>query len=104
MTWARAYYEEGYVQRWTLGPPSPETREDAEALASVLRLRGQDRILDVGCGHGRHAVTLAQRGVRVVGVDFACALLTRASDLAAKCGAFSRPVAGPCSRLPTPSR
>ena len=71
MTWAQEYYEEGYARRWTLGPPSPETRGDADALASVLRLRGEARVLDVGCGHGRHAVTLAQLGVRVVGVDLA---------------------------------
>jgi ubiquinone/menaquinone biosynthesis C-methylase UbiE len=86
MTWAQEYYEEGYARRWTLGPPSPETRVDADALASVLRLRGEARVLDVGCGHGRHAVTLAQLGVRVVGVDFASALLSRATDLAASLG------------------
>jgi SAM-dependent methyltransferase len=100
MTWAREYYEEGYVQRWMLGPPSPETREDAAALASVLRLRGQDRVLDVGCGHGRHAVTLAQRGVRVVGVDFACALLSRATGLAASLGVEVDWVRADMRRLP----
>ena len=100
MTWAREYYEAGYAQRWTLGPPSPETREDAEALASVLRLRGQDRVLDVGCGHGRHAVALAQRGVRVVGVDFASALLSRATDLAASLGVEVDWVRADMRRLP----
>jgi SAM-dependent methyltransferase len=28
------------------------------------------RLLDVGCGHGRHAAPLARGGARVVGVDF----------------------------------
>jgi len=100
LTWAREYYEEGYARRWTLGPPSPGTREDAAALASVLGLHGQDRVLDVGCGHGRHAVALAEHGVRVVGIDFASALLARATDLAASLGVQVDWVRADMRRLP----
>ena len=27
------------------------------------------RVLDLGCGTGRHAVALAERGIRVIGID-----------------------------------
>src|SRR5262249_47674554 len=37
--------------------------------------------LDLGCGHGRHTIALAQRGAKVVGMDFAETLLTRAKGL-----------------------
>ena len=41
------------------------------------------RILDIGCGTGRHALELARRGYHVVGVDLSDAQLRRARKLAA---------------------
>jgi SAM-dependent methyltransferase len=37
-----------------------------------------NRVLDLGCGTGNHAVPLAQRGYTVVGVDSSAAMLDRA--------------------------
>lgn len=45
------------------------TAQEVAFLAELLDLRPDDRILDVGCGPGRHASALAQRGVSVVGAD-----------------------------------
>ena len=44
------------------------------------------RILDVGCGTGRHAIELAGRGYAVVGVDLSEAQLARARAKAAERG------------------
>lgn len=44
------------------------------------------RILDIGCGTGRHAVELARRGYAVVGVDLSASLLARAREKAAEQG------------------
>lgn len=41
----------------------------ASFLESVLRLPPESRVLDMGCGWGRVALELAERGHRVVGVD-----------------------------------
>ncbi len=49
--------------------PWPEVSTFAEGLRPGLR------VLDVGCGHGRHASVLAARGLRVVGVDLSLRLL-----------------------------
>lgn len=51
----------------------------AEALAE-LPARG--RALDVACGEGRNAVWLAQRGLRVVALDFSRVALARGAALA----------------------
>jgi 2-polyprenyl-3-methyl-5-hydroxy-6-metoxy-1,4-benzoquinol methylase len=40
------------------------------------------RILDIGCGTGRHSIELAKRGYTVVGVDLSESLLKRAKEKA----------------------
>lgn len=46
------------------------TEQEVDFLVDALDLRpGRDRVLDVGCGPGRHAHALARRGIDVVGVD-----------------------------------
>lgn len=38
-------------------------------VESTLHPAPEARVLDVGCGRGRHAIQLAQRGYRVTGID-----------------------------------
>ena len=45
------------------------TRQEVDHLVDVLELQPGMRVLDVGCGPGRHAHELARRGVVVHGVD-----------------------------------
>jgi SAM-dependent methyltransferase len=51
------------------------TEQEVAFLASTLGLREGHRVLDVGCGPGRHALALADRGVGVVGVDLSLRFL-----------------------------
>ncbi|MCU1399766.1 MAG: putative methyltransferase, partial [Acidimicrobiales bacterium] len=45
------------------------TRQEVEFLVGALDLRPGMRVLDVGCGPGRHAHALAELGIEVHGVD-----------------------------------
>ena len=45
------------------------TEQEVGFLVEVLGLEPGMRVLDVGCGPGRHAHALARRGLEVVGVD-----------------------------------
>lgn len=47
------------------------TAQEVAFLVDALDLRGGQRVLDVGCGPGRHALALAARDIEVVGVDIA---------------------------------
>ncbi len=45
------------------------TRQEVDFLVEELELDASTRVLDVGCGPGRHAYELARRGIPVHGVD-----------------------------------
>ena len=60
----------------------------ARCLADLLRLRGDERVLDVATGTGHVALELAARLPRgqVAGVDFSTGMLEQARSKAALCG------------------
>ena len=98
--WAREYFERGYAQRWGLLAPADGVRLEAAGLWTLLRLSPTCRIIDIGCGHGKHALALAERGSEVIGLDFAVTLLHRARQLAAERRTRVRLVRGDMRRLP----
>lgn len=51
------------------------TDQEVRFLADVLQLRPGMRVLDVGCGPGRHARALAALGIDVVGLDISLPFL-----------------------------
>jgi cyclopropane-fatty-acyl-phospholipid synthase len=80
MTYSAALYErEG------------ETLEDAQdaarnRIADLLELRGDERILEIGCGWGALAARLAQRGAHVTGVTLSSQQLAYANQRIAHAG------------------
>ena len=59
------------------------TGKEVDFLVEVLGLEPGDRVLDVGCGPGRHCLELARRGIEAVGVDISQRFLDLASEAAA---------------------
>jgi SAM-dependent methyltransferase len=64
----------GAFESWVYGPLR---RRLALTLEELGDLSGR-RVLDVGCGPGRYAVALAERGAEVVGVDISPTMLSLA--------------------------
>ena len=98
--WIRGYFERGYAQRWGLIAPGDLVRREADGLYTLLQLSSASRVIDIGCGHGRHAFALAERGAEVIGLDFTVALLKRAQHLAVELDGRARWVRGDMRRLP----
>ncbi len=71
--YARKYDEEVFV-KGTLG--------ECDFVEKELSHDKSLRILDVGCGTGRHAIELARRGYNVTGIDLSEAQLARAMPAA----------------------
>ncbi len=71
--YGRRYDEESFTQG-TLG--------ECDFIEKELNYDKSLRILDVGCGTGRHSVELASRGYLVTGVDLSETMLARAREKA----------------------
>lgn len=46
-----------------------DTDNQVDFIIKTLELTGKERILDLACGYGRHALSFAKKGFTVVGVD-----------------------------------
>jgi SAM-dependent methyltransferase len=79
----------GRVMAFTKG-----TEQEVGFLVDALGLEAGVRVLDVGCGPGRHALALARRGIEVVGVDLSEDFVTLARESAAAEGLPARFVVG----------
>ncbi len=54
------------------------TASEVAFLDDLLQMPPGSRILDLGCGTGRHSIALAERGYRVTGIDLSEGMLTEA--------------------------
>jgi SAM-dependent methyltransferase len=58
------------------------TQQECDFIEGLLHLPAGARLLDVGCGPGRHAIELARRGLAVTGVDVSPVFLELAAERA----------------------
>jgi 2-polyprenyl-3-methyl-5-hydroxy-6-metoxy-1,4-benzoquinol methylase len=75
--YAEKYDQENYTQG---------TAAEVEFIESEISHDRSRKILDIGCGTGRHAIELAQRGYLVTGLDLSDSQLERARKKAAAAG------------------
>lgn len=79
MDWTDGYYGDLYFDSVAdLLTPSLSTME-ARVMARLLSLAPGKRLLDLACGHGRHAWPLSAMAFGVVGTDRSLAYLKRAA-------------------------
>ena len=71
--YAIKYDQEGFTHG-TIG--------ECDFLEQEINYEKTTRILDIGCGTGRHSLELAKRGYQVVGIDLSKSLVKRAKEKA----------------------
>lgn len=82
MEWWESFFDEKYLRWWQWA--EERTAPDVDFVTDVLELKVEDRILDLCCGHGRHSIELARRGLHVTGFDQSGYLLSVARQRAAE--------------------
>ena len=73
--YALKYDQESFVQG-TVG--------ECDFIEQEINYDKTTRILDIGCGTGRHAIELSKRGYSVTGIDLSESLLNRAKEKASE--------------------
>jgi SAM-dependent methyltransferase len=63
------WYRFAYPPEMSKLPWAAKTTSEVDRLIKMLRPSGGERILDLGCGTGRHSLELARRGFSVLGVE-----------------------------------
>lgn len=80
--WYEAFFAD-YGRKYDQESFTAGTLGECDFIEREINGDKKTRILDIGCGTGRHAIELAGRGYAVTGVDLSEALLRRAREKAA---------------------
>lgn len=85
----KQWYEllfENYGRKYDEEPFTQGTIGECDFLEAEMDYDKSLKILDIGCGTGRHAIELTQRGYKVTGIDLSDAQLERAREKAQEQG------------------
>jgi len=83
------WYEElftDYAEKYDQEIFTQGTVAEVDFIESEIGYNRSLKILDIGCGTGRHAIELARRGYSVIGLDLSDSQLARARTKAAEAG------------------
>ncbi len=81
--WFNKWFNEDYLLLYS-HRSGEEAKEHVAFIQNQLQLSGNERVLDLACGAGRHSLSFARKGFDVVGVDLSGVLINRAKEEAAK--------------------
>lgn len=75
MMTSKEWWQSAYTKRYFKTRPSArisgeQTAKDMAFIVKSLNLKKGAKILDLGCGHGRHAIALTELGYNVTGLDY----------------------------------
>src|SRR5256885_16912150 len=80
--WFETFFHGVTLDLWRRAIPPEQTTVEAEFLIDHLNCDAGARVLDVPCGNGRLSFELAQRGLRVTGVDISQEFIEEAKQSA----------------------
>jgi cyclopropane fatty-acyl-phospholipid synthase-like methyltransferase len=67
--WYKTFFHGLPQQAWQAAQTEEQTGLELDLLVETLEFGPGDQVLDIFCGYGRHALSLARMGANVTGVD-----------------------------------
>lgn len=64
-----SYFDGHYKDIWRSIIPAELTRKETDFMLQYFSLQPGNKVLDLMCGYGRHALALAEKGIEVTAVD-----------------------------------
>jgi len=98
MGWDKLWQNPEVARLWQEMPPLPQVVE----MADRLEAEGRRRVLDIGCGLGRHTVYLAGRGFRVTATDNSPTAIAACQENLTRAGLTATVVALGMTEFPFP--
>ena len=83
----KQWYEtlfENYGQKYDSESFTQGTNGECDFIEQEISFNKSVKILDVGCGTGRHSIELSKRGYNITGIDLSDSLLAKAREKAEK--------------------
>ncbi len=80
----RRYFEEAYKtgeHGWPVTEPTPFVVRSVKQLLRKKAFGKKGRVLDLGCGEGRHTFACAELGLQAVGLDYQRLAISRAQKM-----------------------
>lgn len=81
--WYEALFD-NYAQKYDDENFTQGTKGECDFLENEFGYNRQFKILDIGCGTGRHSIELSKRGYNLTGIDLSESQLCRAKEKAAE--------------------
>jgi SAM-dependent methyltransferase len=80
--WYQSFFGQDYLDVYAYQFTDERAQKETAFAAKALELRTGERVLDLCCGQGRHAVLLASMGMEVTGLDLSEQYLRLTEDAA----------------------
>ncbi len=72
-------FDQKYLDTYLYGFTPERTKNEVDFVVETARIQPSDTILDLACGHGRHAIELASRGFsHITGLDYSETFISKA--------------------------
>lgn len=84
MNWFEEWFDSPLYEKLYAYRNKNEADQLADLIEEEIPVSNFPKILDLGCGRGRHSITLAERGYNVLGMDLSKEVISKAAQIAAK--------------------
>lgn len=86
MSWFEEWFDSPLYEKLYAYRNKNEANKLADLIEREIPSSAFPKLLDLGCGRGRHSITLAERGYNVLGVDLSKDVIDKATEIAEERG------------------